>query len=367
MLGATSMHTSASSPSGATASSSAATPSSEPGIKQAGPESGYRSRRVSQPVIRREVWSRRQEVVPRAQDSSAPPSLEFDLSNSTKPSSCFSQRQESPPSAARSASEPSQEQVRSAPTTKQPEEAGHWQEQVSSGVNAVFSLVRASWDGALPDRLSSTEWYPCDITPDQFTELHHQLEQQCLLAYFQDLRYDWNPDESSLILRLMPTALHEILQECICDEIKNELKRTSSGNDLLSSHVSEVRSYGHTDVLLKNRAKVVDGVKQNATITQRSPDASFSYENTTYPQFVMEIAYSQQRNDLQYLAAQYYQGSREEIKTVLTISVEYRSRKERQKAGCHSAQFCLYRGPKRVHKDVCKFQSKTFYWRLPRR
>lgn len=235
-------------------------------------------------------------------------------------------------------------------TTERPEDPG----LEDNSVGAVLSLVKASWKGTLPDDLPSPEWCTFKITPAQYVELYRRLEDHGLLVYFEDLRYDWDPENDTLVLRLMATSLHETLQESICDEIKSQLRDLAAhcADDVLSSHVAEVHSRGHAKVTLTNKAKRVGGVKQKTIKSKRSPDARFNHGKTIYPQFIMETAHSQHHKDLQCLAKQYYQGSRGEIKTVLTIDVEYRSPEERQEGGSHPAVFCLYRGPKRVHRNI---------------
>lgn len=72
-----------------------------------------------------------------------------------------------------------------------------------SDLDTAFELVRAAWQGTLPDDLPCPEWHVLTISPSQFLDLRERLEKEGLLKYFESLRHDYNPDRSELVLRLM--------------------------------------------------------------------------------------------------------------------------------------------------------------------
>jgi hypothetical protein len=67
----------------------------------------------------------------------------------------------------------------------------------------VFELIRAACQGSLPDDLPCLEWHVLTISPAEFADLSEQLEKEGLFTNFEKLRYDYNPDRSELVLRLM--------------------------------------------------------------------------------------------------------------------------------------------------------------------
>jgi hypothetical protein len=145
----------------------------------------------------------------------------------------------------------------------------------------------------------------------------------------------------------METKLHKVLKDCIIDEIKYQLRNLTKEPEYqaLSNYISAIKSAGHA------RVKFEPGVK-----ARKSPDHRFDYIGIAKPQFVLEVvsSQSQKRGALQYLAKDYYERSDGKIKTVLTVTVKYRSPDKRRSStntGGHSASFSLYRGPQQVHKN----------------
>lgn len=204
-------------------------------------------------------------------------------------------------------------------------------------------LITKSKQGAqLPPE--SASWQEFHLPPPEFSELRQRLKRDRLLNYFEnELRWDYSPKGGGFALRLMTTPLHEILQEELSHHITNIL----NGNDSWASHeisdmASKIKSCGHAAVFLGS----IDGKE-----TIKCPDLQLRYDGGAKPPFIAEIAYSQRTKPLKQLARDYVTH---EIKTVLTLDVEYdRHRKSTAAAETkRKAVYCLYRGPKRVHKNT---------------
>lgn len=221
----------------------------------------------------------------------------------------------------------------------------------SDDLEKAFSLIEASQKGVLPDNLESPEWVVLQISQSRYLYLRRRLENHGLLEYFDHggLRYDWNPDRGVLVLRLMASHLHECIKLSISDEIKTWLRGLAAGDSQVAELASDITPCGHAWVQLQG----------NEGTGKKSPDGQFLFiqstaaeehtapsQQTTVPQFITEVGYSQKAKDLKQCAKDYYECSDGKIKTVLTIDLPYADAEDR------TAAFCLYRGPKRIFKDT---------------
>lgn len=68
-------------------------------------------------------------------------------------------------------------------------------------VDRALEIIKSAWQGNLTDS-SCPEWCTLTVSPSQFLDLRARLEEEKLLEYFEDLRYDYNLDRSELIFRL---------------------------------------------------------------------------------------------------------------------------------------------------------------------
>lgn len=228
----------------------------------------------------------------------------------------------------------------------------------SGDVDRAFNLIKASSRGQLPENLLSPEWQVFRVTPTQLSQLRQRLkEHHGLLQHFENhLRHDYDPDHSTLVLRLMATAIHETLQDDLCYYIRTQLERVGQ-SDRVSRLASKIKSRGHADLLLASTSTETPKIK--------SPDAQLFYGPEILSTFLAEIGYNQKAASLQQLARDYRSGSDGKIKTILTIKVDYHSPKQRQAIAVKAtspnalpgrpidrkAVLCLYRGPQRVYKD----------------
>ncbi|KAF3768444.1 hypothetical protein M406DRAFT_349735 [Cryphonectria parasitica EP155] len=218
--------------------------------------------------------------------------------------------------------------------------------QSRDDLERAFSLIQASQRGLLSDSSESLDRVALQISPSRYLELRQRLEDHGLLEYFDHgaLRYDWNPDRGTLVLRLMASHLHERMKLCISDEIKTRLRDLAAREGELARHASHIIACGHAWVQLQG----------NKGQGKRSPDGQFLYiqsaappalRQTTTPQLVTEVGYNQKAEDLKQCAKDYYECSDGKIKTVLTIDLPYADAADR------TAAFCLYRGPNRIFKN----------------
>jgi hypothetical protein len=68
------------------------------------------------------------------------------------------------------------------------------------------------------------------------------------------------------------------------------------------------------------------------------PELPYHFKGSRFPQFVIEIGYSEKSRALQSLAKDYYEKSQGAIKTVLTVDIEYVSASGRRHAGSGAGQ-----------------------------
>jgi hypothetical protein len=220
-------------------------------------------------------------------------------------------------------------------STNKPAQASANSKQ-SSDLESALLFVTKSWQGApLPDE--SAGWYEFYLPPLEFSEFRQRLKSDRLLDYFENALYwDYSPGRGSLVLRLMATALHEILQEELSDHIKDTLKHRVS---LVSpDFASKIKSYGSTRL----RLGFING-----ETSSKCPDLQFRFDGGIKPPFVAEIGYSQRKKSLRQLAHDYCIGM---IKTVLTIDVDYNPPAAAE-TKCE-AVYCLYRNPDRVNNNT---------------
>lgn len=229
-------------------------------------------------------------------------------------------------------------------------------------LETAISLIKASWQGQLPDDLVSPEWRILQVPAIKYSDLCRLLEDHDpdLLGYFEDkIRCDYDPVRAILILRLMATTTHEVFQDELHDHIRRWLSNLSveeTQSHVLGYLASDIRSKGHAKLHLDSAAgeswKSPDG---QLFFLGNLPgrDRPYQFEGSHSPQFVSEIGYSQKARSLEDLAQAYYEDSNGMIKTVLTFDIEYASKKRRQAGDADkTAVLCLYRGPRRIHANV---------------
>jgi hypothetical protein len=127
-------------------------------------------------------------------------------------------------------------------------------------------------------------------------------------------RYDYFPSIKQFVLR-MASVLHEAVSGQIVREIQRQL-------DLIASHDDASANFIR-DIIPCGSAKVTFPDPEYGT---HHPDFEFRYLGTRYPTIVIEISYSQKRQDLPRLADEYILGSNGNIHVVIGLDVEYRGK-----------------------------------------
>lgn len=247
-------------------------------------------------------------------------------------------------------------------------------------IDTAFSLIKASFQGQLPEELgwADRQWCPLRLSPAQYVELCTRLDESGpgLLAYFENtLRSDYDPGRGRLVLRLMESVLHEWFSNSIFGAIRDRVHAlaTERQDTVFSTLVGDIGlAAGRTSLDLSGKVTVTDdaGTTSTTVHNRRCPDGQLRFKSTPperpnppyrfpgrhLPQMVIETGYSQKAKALQGLAWDYYVESHGMIKTVLTISLEdvYRGRHRAAPDGSANkkATLCLYRGPDRICHDV---------------
>lgn len=239
----------------------------------------------------------------------------------------------------------------------------------SNELETALSLIKAAWQRELSS--DQHAYHVLHILPTEFRELRERLDDpRPLLDYFDNvLRFDYSPGRATLVLRLMATTVHEYLKEYFVDEVKEQLRALSkkhsgqhSGRDCrIPQIIPEIKWHGHARLDLEADVGS-DAEVDTRVVDTKSPDGQTWYGTALSPQFILEIGYSQRNVSLQDLAMEYYTGSNGDIKTVLTLDIEYAKPSQRRLSrasgsadrtavDCTSV-LCLYRGPNRIHKDM---------------
>ncbi|KAI0398696.1 hypothetical protein F4802DRAFT_592418 [Xylaria palmicola] len=177
---------------------------------------------------------------------------------------------------------------------------------------------RVIWDSFCG--LPTQDAYPTfSLSDDAYARLSHKISRHNgLRSYFDEsLRKDWNAETGVLILRLMPTPIHEYFQEFLIDGIKKELDRVVCEYPALQTFRDKIISGGHTNV-------------GNSIEFTKSPDGQFSYDGIAYPQVVIEIAYSEGERKAKDKSHEYFTEMPGKISSVLLFDIHYAPRKERR-------------------------------------
>ncbi|KAI0878771.1 hypothetical protein GGS24DRAFT_441915 [Hypoxylon argillaceum] len=212
----------------------------------------------------------------------------------------------------------------------------------SGDLNQAYQLI---WDRfrGLPAR----EAYPTLFLRDQqgYTNLCEKFSKHNgLLLYFNEpVRKDWNAKTGILTLRLIPTPLHEYFQESLIDAIKKELDRIVGEHPLLRPFRNSIKSGAHSDY------------GNSAAGFIKSPDGQFSYDGISYPQVVIEVAYSEGEKKAMNKSREYFTEKPGEISAVLLIDIhDALKRKRRAQSYSHSGQLSLWTS--REEEDVVTVQ-----------
>ncbi|KAI0400066.1 hypothetical protein F4802DRAFT_586687 [Xylaria palmicola] len=118
--------------------------------------------------------------------------------------------------------------------------------------------------------------------PASFQLLQSQLKSAGLSGFVADkVRIDWDACEGDLLLRLMPTVVHEYFQQKITATINEQIRKLGEEHKELRPFCKRISDCGHADIATR------------PDDSKKSPDAQFFYRMAGYPRVIIEIAYSE--------------------------------------------------------------------------
>ena len=151
-------------------------------------------------------------------------------------------------------------------------------------IGRAFEVVWSSFC-ALP-----TESYPTFHfnNSDSFGLLRERFEgHEGLSQYVDDkVRLDWNADTGDLVLRLMPTFVHDSFQDSVKSVLEAELKRVAKQYPELEPTCRKIIPGGHSSVT------------QTTHRFNKSPDGQFAFKGVKTSPFIFEVAYSEEEKGL---------------------------------------------------------------------
>ncbi|KAI1156928.1 hypothetical protein F4825DRAFT_401515 [Nemania diffusa] len=158
------------------------------------------------------------------------------------------------------------------------------------------------------------------LTAKQYGELIRAIEESeddNLQSYFIDeLRFDYTRHKKRLEIR-MPTSMHDEVGEWIKDQIRDWIRSLQKSTDSkVSSAAETVVSSGHTAIKFPFARGESDS---------KSPDLSMRHtlcqRKCKFPTIVVEIAWSQDEEDVRNKAEFYIRRSEGKIRTVVAIDM----------------------------------------------
>jgi hypothetical protein len=191
------------------------------------------------------------------------------------------------------------------------------------------------------------------VTQEEHTELWEILEDTDCGRWAQDkLRCDYDPAREELVLR-MASVTHNMFLDNLTEEIWDQLK-TLRASDEKAQNVMGSLGRMMMGFKLPNRGK-------------KYPDGAFGSTTKKYPRLVIEIANSQSPKNLKDLAYTYIQASLSQIRTVLTVDLEYLPPAQRSQRRISNAVYSIYRlhvetGPdgRRTRRIKADVENRSF-------
>ncbi|KAH0562081.1 hypothetical protein GP486_003221 [Trichoglossum hirsutum] len=175
-------------------------------------------------------------------------------------------------------------------------------EKQSAAVWRVLNLFQSN-NGKV-----GSPWINIPLSLEDYEKLQKALGRD------KTLRYDYDPGTKKITIR-MPTPTHDLFIAEVVKDILFQLQTISRSPDEAVAEIAR-------DVKWQNMSFIQLGQ------VRRSPDASFRHKKEYFPRIVIEVSYSQKRNDLLYLADDYITESKGNIGMVIGLDIEYRRTKE---------------------------------------
>lgn len=123
----------------------------------------------------------------------------------------------------------------------------------------------------------------------------------------------------------MPTPIHEIFLTSVTENIRDQLKKITTGTSRVAADFAKnVDSKG--SIALKYE---VDGTQNQglSRVSRHEPDGTFKHREAQDPSIIIEISCSQKRKALTDLAEFYILGSDGNIQRVIGLDIEYKATK----------------------------------------
>lgn len=206
----------------------------------------------------------------------------------------------------------------------------------------LINVIRSRYQG----QCSENSWQRFDITYDQYQTFQVEIKKIAAADNwaFEKVRHDYNPVKGLLFLR-MASPCHDILAHDLEGLIFKKLERLRRR---------------------KNLKSVINRTKQFSTSSHQcrqdprgrwSPDAGFGFLGVDYPCFILEVANSQKSQDLPYLADDHFVSTKGNLKTVLTVDIEYLDLTQRRagKEIRRTAVYSVYRYRRTYDDGIGRF------------
>ncbi|KAI0198235.1 hypothetical protein F4808DRAFT_266972 [Astrocystis sublimbata] len=158
-------------------------------------------------------------------------------------------------------------------------------------------------------------------SPPSFDALYRRFDEHKGLSQFvlDNFRVDWNADTCELLLRLMPTFVHDIFQNLVQSAIKAELKRVSEEYPELEPTYRNIIPAGHA-------------FSQRGSLTSiKSPDGQFLFQGAPTSPLLFEVAYSEDERKALNKLHEYFTHT--PGYTILTFDLDYAPPKKRRAEG----------------------------------
>lgn len=205
----------------------------------------------------------------------------------------------------------------------------------TNAIEAAYQTLWASFCG-LPWSGQSNPTFRLD--QEAYERLYDRLAQHPgLLEYFEeDIRKDWSA--GTLTLLFMSSPLHDFFKELVAEAINKELDRVAEAHPVLQPYRRNILSGGTASIQKRKRRS-----QSRAPTFDKSPDGQWHYVGAAYPPFILEVAYSQDEENLNDKVAQFYEHLPGEICTVLGFDIAYAKRSIRKRPGySHAASLSLW-------------------------
>ncbi|GAP85102.1 hypothetical protein SAMD00023353_2200310 [Rosellinia necatrix] len=175
-----------------------------------------------------------------------------------------------------------------------------------------------------------TESYPAFhfSRPSAFDRLQERLNEHAGLSHFvaDKVRLDWNADTCDLIIRLMPTFVHDNFQDSVKFILENGLDRVAQEYPELEATRRMIIPGGHSSVTGKGFNK--------------SPDGQLAFKGAKISPLFLEVAYSQGEKTLLNKLHEYF--AKAPGCTILSFDLDYATPSTRRAEGyAHGASVSL--------------------------